>query len=959
APYLCNHNLPTNLLQIILITVYPYNINDYTLSLLVHLMPSLPSSTCGAPCRHLLEVKKMALLHWKSILPKSPFQMSPWQHNNSPCNWTGIVCRSAVHHGKHKSWMVTNISLPGSDTNGQLGDLNFSALPYLTYINLYNNSLHGSIPANIISLSTLSYLNLTSNCLTGQIPHEIGSLQSLTTLDLSFNNLTGHIPASIGNLTVLTTLLIHYNMVVGPIPKELGSLNVLSKLGQRENQIKGPIPLELGNLTTLNTLLLYKNQITGSIPSELGNLLNLQIMDMSQNQISNSIPASLGNLTKIERLALHENRITNSIPKEIGNLLSGSLPTEFENLTGLVGLALSFNSLSGYLPTNICICGSLKFLHASSNMFDGPIPVSLKTCTTLVQLSLFNNKLTGDISQHFGVYPQLELISLVSNRLSGHISPNWGECRQLEVLHIAKNMIMGQIPPALSKLSNLRELKLYSNHLSGEIPQEIGQLRNLYSLNLSRNEISGSIPSLVSKLSNLVYLDLSGNSLSGSIPNELGDCITLQSLKINNNNLTGNLPAAIGNLASLQIMLDVSNHKLSGGLPLQLEKLDMLEYLLSHNMFSGSIPPSLTSLGSLSTFDVSYNNLEGSIPAGRLLQNASVNWFLHNKGLCGNLSGLQPCYSTQLSGRQKRKLLSLVLPVALVVCSTIIATIVILEEGAITHERDMFSVWNFDGKLAFDDIIRATENFNDKYVIGMGGCGKVYKALLQDGQLVAVKKLHQTEESIVKLYGFCSHPTYNFLVYENDELAKELDWEKRSTLVKDVAQAVSYLHHDCNQPIIHRDITINNILLDSTFKAYVSDFGTARILKSDSSNWSVLAGTYGYIVPVIPNSSFMFRCRAIIHICRDRECDVYSFGVVMLEVVMGDHPKDFLHHIASSREQHRLLNEIIDHRPLAPTSTTKRNSSPHEGGIFMLASFPTSETNNARGISDTYPSSVF
>lgn len=219
----------------------------------------------------------------------------------------------------------------------------------------------------------------------------------------------------------------------------------------------------------------------------------------------------------------------------------------------------------------------------------------------------------------------------------------------------------------------------------------------------------------------------------------------------------------------------------------------------------------------------------------------------------------------------------------------------------------------------------------------------MYKAQLQDGQLVAVKKLHPTEEglndergfrsemeilsqirqrSIVKLYGFCSHPHYKFLVYdyigrgnlhmtlENKELAKQLDWQRRATLVNDVAQAISYLHHDCSPPIIHRDITSNIILLDITFKAYVSDFGTARILKPDSSNWSALAGTYGYIAPELSYTSVV-----------TEKCDVYSFGVVMLEVVMGKHPRDLLQRLASSKEQYTLVDEILDQRPLAPTTT--------------------------------------
>uniref|UniRef100_A0A8I6WY17 non-specific serine/threonine protein kinase n=2 Tax=Hordeum vulgare subsp. vulgare TaxID=112509 RepID=A0A8I6WY17_HORVV len=670
--------------------------------------------------------------------------------------------------------------------------------------------------------------------------------------------------------------------------------------------------------------------------------MKLEYLGLQLNQISGSIPKTFGKLQSLQKLEIFSNK------------LSGFLPQEFGDLINLVQLALSYNSFSGPLPANICSGGRLKSLSVSSNMFNGPIPRSLKTCTSLVHLELQDNQLTGDISQHFGVYPQLIRMSLASNRFSGQIPPNLGASTKLTVLHLAQNMITGSIPTILSKLSNLVELKLDYNYLSGEVPPEICSLANLYELTLSSNQLSGSIPTMIGNLSNLGYLDISRNRLSGLIPEELGGWTKLQSLKINNNNFSGSLPGAIGNLASLQIMLDVSNNNLSGVLPQQLGKLQMLEVLnLSHNQFNGSIPSSFAGMVSISTLDVSYNILEGPVPPTRLLQNASASCFLPNKGLCGNISGLPPCYSTPVAARQKGKILGLLLPIVLVVGFGIIDVIVVImilthkkrkqQEGVTAEGRDLFSVWNFHGRLAFDDIVRATQNFDDKYITGTGGYGKVYKAQLQDGQLVAVKKLHHTEEeldderrfrsemeilsqirqrSIVKMYGFCSHPAYKFLVYdyiqqgslhgtlENEELAKELDWQKRIALATDVAQAISYLHHECSPPIIHRDITSNNILLDTSFKAFVSDFGTARILKPDSSNWSALAGTYGYIAPELSYTSVV-----------TEKGDVYSFGVVVLELVMGKHPRNLLDGSLSNGEQSMMVKDILDQRPTTPITT--------------------------------------
>ncbi|XP_048439617.1 MDIS1-interacting receptor like kinase 2-like [Pyrus x bretschneideri] len=198
-------------------------------------------------------------------------------------------------------------------------------------------------------------------------------------------------------------------------------------------------------------------------------------------------------------------------------------------------------------------------------------------------------------------------------------------------------------------------------------------------------------------------------------------------------------------------------------------------------------------------------------------------------------------------------------------------------------EFELHTISIFDGKLFYEEIIKATEDFDDAYCIGRGGFGNVYKAKLPSDDLVAVKKLHTPADgewstrkellnevkilteirhrNIVKLYGFCSHSQHSFLVYEylergslysildNDEEAKKLDWSKRLNIIKGVAHGLSYMHCDVSPPIVHRDISSKNILLDDEYEACISDFGTAKVLEINSSNWTAVAGTFGYVAP--------------------------------------------------------------------------------------------------------------
>ncbi|XXG61850.1 hypothetical protein AAC387_Pa05g0349 [Persea americana] len=420
----------------------------------------------------------------------------------------------------------------------------------------------------------------------------------------------------------------------------------------------------------------------------------------------------------------------------------------------------------------------------------------------------------------------------------------------------------------------------------------------LYNLSLNDNKLSGLVPEELGQLSNLELLDLSMNGFFGPIPKQIERCTKLHSLKLNGNNLNGSIPFQIGNLENLQMILDLSQNFFTGEIPFQLSKLDKLELLnLSQNMLSSSIPSSFEEMLSLSSIDISYNHLEGHLPNNKAFWQAPLEALVPNKNLCGAVQGLRPCNSSLISRGNKEKVHKganiIILPLmgVLFLLFTLAITFFFLYQKKVKeekkgvqegHDPDIYLIWNYDGRIIYEDIIEATEDFDDKYFIGEGGYGKVYKANLPTGQVVALKKLHPHEDgeqidqrsfkneiqalteirhrNIVKLYGFCSHPRCSFLVYEYIErgsLAKVLKvggvldfvWIKRAKVVQSVAHALSYMHHDCYPPIVHRDLSSNNILLDMEFEACISDFGTARLLKPDSSNWSTLAGTYGYVAP--------------------------------------------------------------------------------------------------------------
>ncbi|CAI9755846.1 unnamed protein product [Fraxinus pennsylvanica] len=334
-------------------TVYkPFSYKFFSLLIIMEILHPVSSSTSylDAPKKS-VDSESATLLKWKvSLQNQTQYLLRTWRVETTPCQWVGIHCDTGGR--------VSYLNLSHSGIRGTLEDLNVSLLPNLRSLDLFNNSIYGTIPSNIGNLSKLSYLDLSENHLSGTIPPELGLLRNAKTFYLDHNNISGSIPQEICFLKHVIDLSLSSNILTGTIPTCIGNMSNLSSLFLYQNQISGTIPSSITNLTKLSWLNLYVNQLSGPIPREIGMLSSLQILRLYTNKLSGTIPSTINNCTKLANLHLGDNQLSGRIPSELGSLkflsdlllfmnnFSGSVPKEFDNLTHLTNLSLSVNHLT-------------------------------------------------------------------------------------------------------------------------------------------------------------------------------------------------------------------------------------------------------------------------------------------------------------------------------------------------------------------------------------------------------------------------------------------------------------------------------------------------------------------------------------------------------------------------------------------------------------------------------------
>ncbi|KAI3900621.1 hypothetical protein MKW92_016401 [Papaver armeniacum] len=533
--------------------------------------------------------------------------------------------------------------------------------------------------------------------------------------------------------------------------------------------------------------------------------------------------------------------------------------------------------------------------------------------------------------------------------------------------------LSGKVPSAISGLKCLSGLYLHYNSLSGDIPKEISNLTELSDLYLNVNNISGVIPPEIGKMASLQVLQLCYNQLSGSIPTQLGSLKKLSVLALQSNRLTGAIPASLGDLSGL-MRLDVSFNQLFGSIPVKLADVPVLEVLdVRNNSLSGNVPPALKRLNER----FQYGNNSDLCGAGfTSLSVCSASSHLTSQpepyGPRANLTKDIPesanfrvhCNETSCEEASSSKS-----PKMFVVIGVVAVVVAIAVSGLLTfswyrrRKQKIGSTFDTtDNRLSTDqvnkevyrksasplinleysngwdpladgrngggfsqevlqtfrfnleDVESATQYFSDVNLLGKSNFSAIYKGILRDGSIVAIKSIKKTSckseeaeflkgltiltslrhENLVGLRGFCCSrgrgecfliydfvPNGNLLQYLDlkDGNTRVLDWSTRVSIINGIAKGIEYLHgNKVNKPsLVHQNLSAEKVLIDQKFNPLLSDSGLHKLLADDIVFSTLKASAaMGYLAPEYTTTGRF-----------TEKSDVYAFGMIILQILSG------------------------------------------------------------------------
>ncbi|XP_024019485.1 probable LRR receptor-like serine/threonine-protein kinase At1g53430 [Morus notabilis] len=596
----------------------------------------------------------------------------------------------------------------------------------------------------------------------------------------------------------------------------------------------------------INRIFLKGLNLTGVLPEEFGRLAYLEELDLSLNYFYGSIPPSFGG-APLRNLSLFGNRLNGSIPEQIGNI------------TTLRKLDLEDNQLGVSLPQTI---GRLRNLEILKKMLLEQVPCSSSSI-------------------------------LSANSFRGTIPESFGNLKNLTDLRISDLVGSKAIPfPSLRGLTKLERLILRNCFIYGTIPSYIGELTNLKTLDLSFNNLTSQIPKEIENPTLLELTFLNNNSLTGEVrPSWMVQ--TRKDFDLSYNNFTGSPPVPCGNMVSVWCFkkglpcpgksrrrslyincggpnLDEYEGDESTGVPSYFFSLPEKWAYSSTGVYIAAV--SLKYYGlclrkgrykvKLHFAEIMFSDDQTFSSLGRRIFDVSIQ---------GNLVLKDFNIMEEAGGPGKG--ITKTFDNVFVNGSTLEIHLYWPGKGA-TAIPDRGVYGPLISAIAITSYVRkinsATGNFDPANKIGEGGFGPVYKGVLSDGGVIAVKQLSSKSKqgtrefvneigmisalqhpNLVRLFGCCTEGNQLLLIYEymeNNSLARalfgrddnrmHLDWPTRKKILLGIARGLAYLHEESRLKIVHRDIKATNVLLDRDLNAKISDFGLAKLDEEEHTHIS-------------------------------------------------------------------------------------------------------------------------